>query len=187
MLLFLFFIVFIVDISPLGELSALEINELLEIICGHDVKSRKSLQHELKRLDMNHDGSLSFNEFVAIVNQNPLLLYPAYEMRDILRTLTLGNRRWACLARDRTSKHGDKCITIILTTLTNNSQYQNQKVSFNHHNMVGRSAKAMDNFVQRSNKKEKSYRQQMLHDRSKPTRRSSHSHQRRVSHKQADS
>jgi hypothetical protein len=114
---------------------------------------------------MNHDGLLSFDEFLTVVKQNPLLLSPAFEMRDNLRTATLGTRRWSQLADERTRKYGDKCITIILTTVTNKSPLQ-KKVSFNHHNMIKRSPRATFNFAQRSKKKEKSYRQQMLHARS---------------------
>jgi hypothetical protein len=96
--------------------------------------------------------------------------------------MTVGTRRWSQLAKERTRKYGDKCITIILKTFTHKTSIQNQKISFNHHLMIKRSAKATENFVQLSKKKEKSYRQQMLHDRNLEDR--THRHFRSSSHKE---
>jgi hypothetical protein len=75
-----------------------------------------------------------------------------------VRAETLGNRRWSQLADERTRKYGDKSITIILTTVTHKSP-------LNHHDMIKRSSRATVHFAQRSKKKEKSCRHQMLHAR----------------------
>ena len=138
------------SVRTAGELSALELQEVVQICCGNDPNTMERMKKEFTRMDKNNDGIVSLDEFKCLVRACPILLFPAFEMRDILRNTTLGSAKWKQVAKLRNDKFKDKSMDEILECLTvKPTCYYNKTTSFNRRTTDKRSEVALECYNKR--------------------------------------
>jgi len=82
------------DKDDSGALDEREFVALCEAVNNGDPLFAGNFAAALKKLDLNQDGLIDFDEFKELDRHNPLLFYPAFRMQDSLQKRTLGERRW---------------------------------------------------------------------------------------------
>ena len=105
------------DKDNFGILTIQEITELINLICGINSESSKKLTSEILRLNLIHTEEYTFNQFFSLIMNQPVLLYPAYKVRDKLRTFTLGAQRWHEIVKIRAKKFGEFAVLDIFGSL----------------------------------------------------------------------
>jgi hypothetical protein len=137
-------------------MSALEVQEVAEIACGNESVSSERMKKEFKRMNKNHDGVVTLDEFVSLVKDAPVLL-PAFEMRNTLRTITIGVKRWSELANERNKKYPELHIMDILANMKVKPMcHMLKKVNFDHNGKDQRSVIAMEYYRKRNRRESKS-------------------------------
>jgi Ca2+-binding EF-hand superfamily protein len=106
------------DLDNSGHLTSNEVENLINVVCGSNAQSKAYIQMEMKKIDRKGDENyISVNQFLNMTEKSKLILYPAFEMRDMLRKNTLGIYRWRKLSRERKLKTGNKTIFEIFPLL----------------------------------------------------------------------
>jgi Ca2+-binding EF-hand superfamily protein len=82
----------IVDKSHDDALSFAELRELIETVYGHELD--ETCEQVLAKIDKNHDDQLSRAEFHCQSRKFPVLLFPAFHIRDLLQKRVMGHRWW---------------------------------------------------------------------------------------------
>eukprot|EP01041_Mallomonas_annulata_P010410 gene10410-21713_t len=83
----------IFDTDDSGSLTRDEILEMISYVYGtHDLS--KSVLKIIHDIDTSKDGRISKYEFVNAAKKYPALLFPAFEMQDVLRSRIMGDSFW---------------------------------------------------------------------------------------------
>ena len=134
-------------------------HEVVDIVCGEELRCSEYLKIEFRRTDRDRDLVVSLKEFILLAKQLPLVLSPAFEMRDILRKATLGLKRWGQIAVFRNKYYRDLPIEDVISRLNVKPLCHTlKKLSFNHQQTAERSALAMESYrfrVKREKKEKK--------------------------------
>lgn len=105
------------DTGGTGDLTVIELHELISIVCGPTADSIHHLDLEVKNMDAGNEDDISFDQFFAFVKKAPLILFPAYQVRDKLRRETLGISSWIEIGKKKTAEFGEHSIADILGSL----------------------------------------------------------------------
>ena len=60
-----------------------------------------NFKRALEQFDRNDDGLIDFDEFRELNRRYPLVLFPAFRMQDRMQKSTLGEYKWAAIAKKR--------------------------------------------------------------------------------------
>lgn len=103
------FLFSIFDVDKSGNLSYEEVKFLVNLIWKFHPET-----HVLKVflvLDENRDGSISSQEMLEFYKHNQMVFFPAFELQDVLRRMTLGISKWSELSsirEEHEKKHAKK-------------------------------------------------------------------------------
>ena len=117
------------DNDDSGTLEKGEIEILVEAVYGGSSGDNVRVQRTLDLLDSNGDEVVSKEEFVMFNQQQPLLLFPAYQMQETLRSGVLGAKWWQKMADVRFSKFRNQNIFEILEKMDQDTEYKNRKIA----------------------------------------------------------
>eukprot|EP01041_Mallomonas_annulata_P001246 gene1246-2417_t len=81
------------DTDNSGSLSREEISAMISFVYGTS-DLNKHVQKIIQDIDCSGDGRISKQEFISSVKKFPALLFPAFEMQNILRANVLGDDFW---------------------------------------------------------------------------------------------
>ena len=70
--------------------------------------------HHIKKKDRDTNNMISCEEFMDIIHRAKLIMFPAFELRDIFRTNVLGTSRWKSLTTKRHKMFREKWLPEIL-------------------------------------------------------------------------
>jgi hypothetical protein len=106
------------DFEKSGCLTAIELLELITIVCGGiESDSYRYLNLELKKARFREGDYIAFDTFLSFVEEDPVLLLPVREARDKLRKETLGNERWIQISKQKLEDFGEKPLPSIIRDL----------------------------------------------------------------------
>ena len=107
------------DLDGSGFLEQDELEELIKEVYGDTYDSNVRVQRIVDKLYENKDGQISFMEFQNFNQKYPALLYPAFEMQQLLRRRIYGAAFWEKLTKARYAHRGrNSNIFEILNDLT---------------------------------------------------------------------
>ena len=110
---FALFVFELFDVEKIGALTVLEITELVAIVSAN-YDCSKHLQMEFKTLRVSPGDCMKFDQFFKLVKKTPLLLFPVYQVRDKLRSVTLGTTKWSQITARKNKTFGDHSVMDIL-------------------------------------------------------------------------
>ena len=71
---------------------------------GDSVNNNERVKRVLDQLDGNGDGNVSREEWLLFNKSQPLLLFPAYQMQEALRSKIIGTGWWQAMQEKRTAQ-----------------------------------------------------------------------------------
>ena len=95
-----------------GYLDISEMHELLREVYGDSFETNDRLGHLMEELDANGDGRLSFEEFKAINQSYPSMLFPAFRIQQLMRDRVLGTLFWNDALKNRIKMGAGASATI---------------------------------------------------------------------------
>jgi Ca2+-binding EF-hand superfamily protein len=96
------------DTDNSGILSTLELKYMISLIWSHKIDNH--VTQALDVLDHNKDSEVSINEFIKYSKSVPILLFPIFEMQNMLRGKTLGNNRWYHISETLPAKKSSQAV-----------------------------------------------------------------------------
>ena len=115
-------VTFAFDLYDLDSGGALEFNEVQHLVSEvYGVNSGGALNSRvlkiMDKLDADDSGHVSLKEFVQFNRKYPAILFPAFQMQQILRRATFGERHWEIVSRKRADVSGHSDIFDILASI----------------------------------------------------------------------
>ena len=90
-----------------GQLTANTILKMMENLCSSEIFNNDHFRKQLMDIDHHNNGFISMDNFRALVDAHPIIMTPAYSMREKLRINTLTRKRWNELSMLRRRIHND--------------------------------------------------------------------------------
>ena len=101
------------DADNSGQLEKFEIEELVSAVYGDSVNNNERIKRVLDQLDGNDDGCVSREEWLLFNRSQPLLLFPAYQMQEALRSRIIGTYWWHAMQEKRSAQFRQKVFVCL--------------------------------------------------------------------------
>lgn len=92
------------DTDKSGKISDEEYKDLVKNINTSDPTFPGNFNRALELFDVNQDGLIDFEEFVAFESRFPMVLHPAFRLQANMQKYTLGDRVWDDIIRKHRRK-----------------------------------------------------------------------------------
>ena len=80
------------DIDGGGYLEMSEVRALVQSVYGSHYKNNRRIARIIELVDKNDDGMISFEEFQDFNRNYPIMLFPSFQMQNIIRERLFGYR-----------------------------------------------------------------------------------------------